>query len=243
MSSHEVPPTGRPGRRPTPRTNAPTRDVDVLMHLAVALTVHERRLQARGIPLPQSVADIAWFLRECVTTRQEATSLDEPLQSAHDAGVPVRLLLTKGEAAASLGVSVRTLERIVAAGRLPVVHVEGACRIRVADISAYVERLDPRSPTQPPVGGRPSRGARGTTDDVGPDGGLVDDEPLSTGPAPHACVLQATGAAGGRRTPTSPTTGPVLRADAPGGTAGSHDGGTEDRRDDVGQLPEDDRAT
>jgi excisionase family DNA binding protein len=242
MSSHELPRAGRPGRRPAPRAIAPASDVDVLVHLAVALTVHERRQRARGVPLPQSVADIARFLRACVTARQEATSLDESVQSADDAGVRDRLLLTKGEAAASLGVSVRTLERMVAAGRLPVVHVEGACRIRVADITAYVERLDPRPPTQPPVVARPSGGARETTDDAGPDGCGVGDEPLSTGPAPHACVLPVTRAAGNPGTSTAPTTGPVWDADAPGGAAGCHDGGTKDRRDDGRQLPEDDRG-
>jgi excisionase family DNA binding protein len=49
-----------------------------------------------------------------------------------------RLLLTKSEAAEQLGVSLRTIERLISAGRLPLVHVAGAARVRVADLGAYV---------------------------------------------------------------------------------------------------------
>ena len=58
-----------------------------------------------------------------------------------------RLLLTKNEAAEQLGVSVRTIERLISAGRLPLVHVEGAARVRVADLGAYVQSLDAGSRT------------------------------------------------------------------------------------------------
>jgi excisionase family DNA binding protein len=54
-----------------------------------------------------------------------------------------RLLTTKSEAADQLGVSVRTVERLITAGRLPLVHVEGAARLRVADLEAYVDALVP----------------------------------------------------------------------------------------------------
>ena len=66
-----------------------------------------------------------------------------PQLAAFDpATVSGRLLLTKSEAAEQLGVSVRTLERLISAGRLPLVHVEGAARVRVADLGAYVQGLD-----------------------------------------------------------------------------------------------------
>jgi excisionase family DNA binding protein len=58
-----------------------------------------------------------------------------------------RLLITKSEAAEQLGVSVRTIERLISAGRLPLVHVEGAARVRVADLGAYVQSLDADSKT------------------------------------------------------------------------------------------------
>lgn len=66
-----------------------------------------------------------------------------PLWPAFDPSrVSGRLLLTKSEAAEQLGVSLRTIERLISAGRLPLVHVEGAARVRVADLGAYVQSLD-----------------------------------------------------------------------------------------------------
>ena len=63
-----------------------------------------------------------------------------------------RLLLTKSEAAEQLGVSLRTIERLISAGRLPLVHVEGAARVRVADLGAYVEGLGADNRTTPSTG-------------------------------------------------------------------------------------------
>jgi excisionase family DNA binding protein len=65
------------------------------------------------------------------------------------ATVSGRLLITKSEAAEQLGVSVRTIERLISAGRLPLVHVEGAARVRVADLGAYVQSLDADSRPTP----------------------------------------------------------------------------------------------
>jgi excisionase family DNA binding protein len=71
-----------------------------------------------------------------------------PRRTAFDpATVSGRLLITKSEAAEQLGVSVRTIERLISAGRLPLVHVEGAARVRVADLGAYVQGLDADSRT------------------------------------------------------------------------------------------------
>ena len=56
-------------------------------------------------------------------------------------GVPDRLLITKGEAAERLGVSIRTLERLVATGRLRQVRIERLARFRVSDLEAYVDSL------------------------------------------------------------------------------------------------------
>jgi excisionase family DNA binding protein len=55
--------------------------------------------------------------------------------------MPDQLLVTKSEAAQRLGVSVRTVERLVATGRLHQVHVERSARFRVPDLEAYVESL------------------------------------------------------------------------------------------------------
>ena len=49
--------------------------------------------------------------------------------------------MTKSEAAERLSVSVRTVERLVATGRLPQVHVARLARFRVKDLEAYVDGL------------------------------------------------------------------------------------------------------
>ncbi|MGS0686832.1 helix-turn-helix domain-containing protein [Nakamurella sp. GG22] len=49
--------------------------------------------------------------------------------------------MTKSEVAEQLSVSVRTVERLVAAGRLPQVYVEHSARIRVKDLEVFVESL------------------------------------------------------------------------------------------------------
>ena len=55
--------------------------------------------------------------------------------------MPTPLLLTYDEAALELGgVSTRTVEREVAAGKLPVVTVRGAKRIARVDLEAYILR-------------------------------------------------------------------------------------------------------
>ncbi len=59
----------------------------------------------------------------------------------HDPIVPDRMLVTKHEAAQLLGVSVRTVERLVAAGRLQQVQVERLARFRIGDLEAYVHGL------------------------------------------------------------------------------------------------------
>jgi excisionase family DNA binding protein len=55
--------------------------------------------------------------------------------------VSVRMLITKNEAAHRLGVSVRTVERLVAAGRLRQVQVERLARFRVGDLETFVNGL------------------------------------------------------------------------------------------------------
>ena len=111
------------------------------MHLALALSAHVRRLHQDARPVPREVEELAIFLVRLARIRQKPPTLADELESAHYARMPGRLLVTKGEAAKRLGVSVRTLERLVATGRLPQVHVERLARFRVSDLEAYVNGL------------------------------------------------------------------------------------------------------
>lgn len=65
-------------------------------------------------------------------------------EPADDAKVPP-LLLRQRQVAEALEVSESTVKRLVADGRLPVVRVNGATRIRVADLAALVEGLPSQS--------------------------------------------------------------------------------------------------
>jgi excisionase family DNA binding protein len=120
---------------------------EVLVHLAAALSAHERRLRRDGAVVPAMFTDLAGLLRDCVRARQATTALCNGVTDSDDDLMAERLLLTKGEVADQLGVSVRTVERLVAAGHLQLVSVEGARRIRVSDLAAYVDGLATASAT------------------------------------------------------------------------------------------------
>ncbi len=60
------------------------------------------------------------------------------LRAGQPGSLAGQLLVTKQEAAERLHVSVRTVERLVAAGRLRQIHVERLARIRVADLESFV---------------------------------------------------------------------------------------------------------
>ena len=115
----------------------------LLTHLALAITRYVRQLRKDEIPVPPMIDELAAFLTQYVRTRQAVTGVDGDYGTPHDVPVVRRLLITKAEAAEQLGISVRTVERLIAAGRLPLVHVEGASRLRVADLEAYVDALVP----------------------------------------------------------------------------------------------------
>jgi excisionase family DNA binding protein len=66
---------------------------------------------------------------------------DETTQAATASGP--RLLLTVREAAHALGVGRSTAYELITTGELEVVHIGRACRIPVAVVEAYVERLRP----------------------------------------------------------------------------------------------------
>jgi hypothetical protein len=106
------------------RENCAPRNREIVRHIAIALCGHVRRLPQEGQLVPSEVVEQAAFLSGLVSLRQDAPAAAKEGPMLHDAAVPGRLLVTKGEAAHRLGVSVRTIERLVATGRLRQVHVE-----------------------------------------------------------------------------------------------------------------------
>ena len=124
------------------RENDAPRNLEIVRHVAFALCTHVRRLRQEGQFVPPEVVELAAFLAGLVSVRQHPPAAAGERLMPHDAPVPARLLVTKGEAAQRLGVSVRTIERLVATGRLRQVHVERLARFRVRDLEAYVDGLD-----------------------------------------------------------------------------------------------------
>jgi excisionase family DNA binding protein len=102
--------------------------------------------------VPTEVEELASLLTRCVSSRPQASPVDSGDDAAHSRRVPDRLLVTKSEAAERLSVSVRTIERLVAAGRLRLVHVERAARFRVSDLEKYVHDLSEGQVPQPGTG-------------------------------------------------------------------------------------------
>jgi len=119
-----------------------SRAPEIVRHMALALSRHVRALRAECVTVPpREVEELTTFLVHLARIRPTPPGMACRNATAHDASVPDRLLVTKHEAAQMLGVSVRTVERLVAAGRLQQVQVERLARFRVDDVSAYVRGL------------------------------------------------------------------------------------------------------
>jgi excisionase family DNA binding protein len=112
---------------------------ELIAHLVIALSRYHRQLRAEGGRVPAQMEDLIAFLADRVRPHQDVPTLGA---ASAPSAVPRRLLITKRDAAEQLGVSLRTIERLISAGRLPLVHVEGAARVRVGDLEAYVEGLE-----------------------------------------------------------------------------------------------------
>jgi len=119
---------------------------ELMRHLTYALSGHVRRLRLEGLAIPREVEELTSFLVQTARSRQFPPLAAGGPRTGHDAPMPDRLLITKGEVAERLSVSVRTIERLVATGRLPQVYVEHSARIRIKDLEAYVNSLTETQP-------------------------------------------------------------------------------------------------
>jgi excisionase family DNA binding protein len=114
---------------------------EIVRHLTMALSRHVRQLHLEGVAVPREVDDLTTFLVHLARARQVPPAVAEEQGIDHHPTVSDRMLVTKNDAAHRLGVSVRTVERLVAAGRLRQVQVERLARFRVGDLEAYVHGL------------------------------------------------------------------------------------------------------
>ena len=125
---------------PVPSGGVPP--TELLAHLVIALSKYHRLLRTTGGHVPAEMEDLVAVLTDRTRALHPRPLLDPCLAPSAPSAMPRRLLVTKSEAAEQLCVSLRTLERLISGGRLPLVHVEGAARVRVADLEAYVQRLE-----------------------------------------------------------------------------------------------------
>jgi excisionase family DNA binding protein len=137
------------GTLPSPVPSGGLPPTELVAHLVIALSKYQRLLRTTGGQVPAEIEDLVFVLTDRARALNPVPLLDPCRAASAPSAKPGRLLVTKSEAAEQLCVSLRTLERLISAGRLPLVHVEGAARIRVADLEEYVQRLGARRQAQP----------------------------------------------------------------------------------------------
>jgi excisionase family DNA binding protein len=130
-------------QKPAPNGNCGGQlPAELIAHLVIALARYRRQLRADGGRVPPQIEDLMTFLADRAKARHDVLMLDPWRAGSDPSAMPRRLLITKSDAAEQLGVSLRTIERLISSGRLPLVHVEGAARVRVTDLEAYVQGLE-----------------------------------------------------------------------------------------------------
>jgi excisionase family DNA binding protein len=110
-------------------------DPALVPHLSLAVSKHLKWCRHNGLPAPAGMVDLLSALED--RGGQSGTSV------AFEPSLPDARLVGYKEAAAVLGVSVKTVQRRVRAGRLPAVSV-GARRL--IPVSALDELVDGRAP-------------------------------------------------------------------------------------------------
>jgi len=117
------------------------RNRELLAHIAVALSRYEKEAKREGRFVPPELDLILEFVMDCATPRQDATPLGDGENLVDAESMTNHPVLTKREAAASLRIHVRSLERLIASGALSSVRVAGSTRVRRTDLDAYIASL------------------------------------------------------------------------------------------------------
>ena len=107
------------GRAPAPHSNGGGPPAELMAHLVVALSRYLRQLRAEGGRVPPQVEALIAFLTDPARAVHDVTVLDSWRAASSPSAMPRRLLITKSDAAELLGISLRTIERLISSGRLP----------------------------------------------------------------------------------------------------------------------------
>lgn len=122
------------------------RSRELLAHLALALSRYEREAGRDGVAVPPELGVLRVFLTDCAQRRPEATEGAGGALLTDGGGMTEHvLLLSRRQVAGALGCSSRTVDRLIAAGTLAAVKVEGSTKVRRGDLDAYIAGLSPGS--------------------------------------------------------------------------------------------------
>lgn len=106
-------------------------------HVAAAVRVHIRELRREGLPVPAALADLAAI---CASGGLARPNMDGPTGAGDHPGMDP-FAVDYRSAGDLLGVSDRSVRRLVRAGELTAVPIGGCKRIRVADLQNYLAGL------------------------------------------------------------------------------------------------------
>jgi len=126
--------------RPDPSLFVIAMTAEVAGHVCIALQQHRKWARTAGLAVPDELDQLERALANRARRGQDGTPLED-LWSVRHAQTMSPQLLDYAAAGQVLGVSVRTIKRLVAAGDLPVVRVLGAARVRVEQLDDYIARL------------------------------------------------------------------------------------------------------
>jgi excisionase family DNA binding protein len=116
-------------------------DDDLARDLLRAIGCYAEHLKSLDRRLPRSLLSLADGIVSA-RARQEATGL-APVGVDPEGGAMDKLLLTAKEAAGALGVGERTVQRMIADGKLEAVKIGNATRVKRATVEALVDDLQP----------------------------------------------------------------------------------------------------
>jgi excisionase family DNA binding protein len=108
----------------------------VARHLGAALRLYVRELRRDGVPVPMALSELAI----AASSGQARPTLDGPADAGDHPGMDPFAVDFRA-AGDLLGVSDRSVRRLVRAGELTAVPIGGCKRIRVADLKNYLAGL------------------------------------------------------------------------------------------------------
>ncbi len=133
-------------RRREPDLLLLTMSAEVAGHVTIAIQQHRAWARRAGLALPEELPEIERALAIRARRGQTGTPVEDLWQVRHAEQVSPKLL-SYAATATVLGISERSVKRIIATGDLRPVKIGGSSRIRVEDVDGFIDRLTAESLT------------------------------------------------------------------------------------------------